>query len=436
MHLLFIAATSAGTAEAPPPPPPPLEPVVRPLTRVVPARKASARKRVRLRTLGREEFRVRLRRGRRPASNIDRFVEGFSWTDDGPVVTGTLQFRQPEEGPKKDPIGVSRGDRIYLEYSPDGRGPWKDVPGGPFRVQDPSVTLPDGAVSVEFSNDLQRLSESKTSWRFVEDKAHPKGWRTDEIVKFAARRFGLRVAPLPRMKHRVRRLIRKSASPLEIIALAFRFERRDTGRRFFLGLRNGKLVAWPYRRSREVTVFGPLILQATYAERFRDDFATELNVRASGKGKAKKRKISVRVVSKAAQRRYGRVVRDYHPHDVKTEAEARKAGQRSLARRAKPRKELTLTHPGMIGIGRGDAVRLTLEPELGLKQVVFVRGVTHVVGPGEYTVEPTIAWDDPYVDKKAEREEEKKKKKRKRRGIHDEPTPPPIPKNRKVRDDS
>lgn len=352
------------------------------------------------------DFRVRLHRGSRRPIAVDALVEQLSWTDDGPVMTGDLTFREPpyvtKDG-RKVPLNVGRGDRFKVFTSQRGRNRWSLL--WEMRVQPPpgggesvSSDIVEGAAIFQLANDLALLSESHDDWHFTTDKKHKKGWRGDQIVRYVCKRYGVPVGPLPRMKSRTKRLTRKNTSPLAIIALAFRKERTQTGKRYFLGLRKGKLTAWPYRRSAWLLVLGPLISQAVYGESDRADFATELVVRA-GSGKTKKKKIHVKVRSRGAIKRFGLIRKNFTPKHVDTAAEARRAGKRELVKRLKPRREITLSHPGIPQLARGHAILLDLKTELGLRQILYVKSVSHRVSSGDYTMDPTLAFDDPFENK-------------------------------------
>jgi hypothetical protein len=375
---------------------------------------------------------VRLKRGTRKAVAIDALVESMSWTDDGPVMTGDLSLREPPyvtRRGKKVPLNVGRGDRFIVQFSERGHGRW--LPLWEMRVQTPqgggeavSSDIVEGVATFQLADDIVLLQESLDDWHFTTDKKHPRGWRTDEIVKYVAKRYGIRLGPMPRMKTRVKRLTRKNTSPLAIISLAFRKERTATGKRYFLGMRKGRLCAWPYRRSAWLYVFGPLIQSAVYGEVDRPSFATELIVRAAS-GKTKKKKVRVTVRSKGAVKRFGLIRQSYSPKHVDTPAEARRAGKRELVRRLKPRREISLSHPGIPQLGRGHAIMLDLRAEIGMRQILYVKGVVHRVTAGDYTIEPTLAFDDPFKDKNKEKAQADKCRKAREAG---KPLPKGCPK--------
>jgi hypothetical protein len=94
-------------------------------------------------------------------------------------------------------------------------------------------------------------------------------------------------------------------SPLDVIAAAYKRERNYTGKRFVISCDHGKLNITPLRRSPQLLELGPSLIQASFQQQFRQDFATSVIVRATGKvdvgkdKKGKKRKGTARSSSRS-----------------------------------------------------------------------------------------------------------------------------------------
>ena len=117
----------------------------------------------------------------------------------------------------------------------------------------------------------------------------------------------------------------------------------------------------------------------------------------------------------------GRIHKFLDDPDADTRKVARRHGRKDLKVNAKPEEELTLTHPGVPMVRRGDALRVKLGNEFGMKRIVFVKTVEHVLSAGDYTMELTVDLDDPYHDEDDARKKRKKKRaarNRNRRGEH------------------
>lgn len=362
------------------------------------------------RKYGRDAFRVWLLRPKKKAVRIDHMVEGFSWTEprDSAIITGTLTVRPPEN--RERAIVILSGHRVRIEHAPFPTG--RFTPILELRIYSPSQSAAGLVGSLELRSDLALLEQSEDDFKFTRGIRHPKGWRTDQIVSEVCRRYGIKHLPLPKGKHYVKKKVYTDASPLTVINEAYLAERKNTGRRFVIRFALGRLSVTPLRRSSSLLMLGPSLVEAAITETPKEEFATAVTVRgvtesrkgkdAKGRKKVKHGKIALKVQSAPSVARYGFVHRIVHALDADSPAEARTLALRYLADKAKPVKSLTLTHPGIPTIRRGDALRLAL-PTLGLKQVVWVAEVTHTVGADAYSMDVTCTFDDPYVDEKAQR---------------------------------
>jgi hypothetical protein len=117
---------------------------------------------------------------------------------------------------------------------------------------------------------------------------------------------------------------------------------------------------------------------------------------AKGHKKTSHRKISVVVSRPETVKRWGAVHRIVFANDASTDAEAREAGLHHLWRVMRPQQTLTLTHAGILGLRRGDYVRVVI-PEGDLDVLVFVKNVNHTLAGGSYQQEITVGFDDPLL---------------------------------------
>ena len=368
--------------------------------------------------LGLQEFRVTVLRAKQQTLHLDDLVEGISWTEpaDSAITTGEVRYRKPATGSE---LHIRPGDQVRVDYSAWGQKQWKKL--WTMRAYEPSATLADGTRSISLANDLLLLSRSIDDFNYSKSKTRPHGWTISQAVKHVCRRFGLRIGRIPTMRHRVKKKSWLDTSPLRVINDLMLMQRNYTGRRYVLRFQNGKLNILPLKRSLDLMILGPTLIDASLQQSFHEAFATALTVRSVAQTQAgpsaspsrarrtTARKINVKIRSRTAMKRYGYVHRIVYAHGATSTAEARRLGLRYLAKIARMKKEMTLNHVGIPTLHKGDALRLQL-PELGLKQVVYVSEITHTVSAGDYTMDVTVMFDDPYVDVKASRVDENKEK--------------------------
>jgi hypothetical protein len=216
----------------------------------------------------------------------------------------------------------------------------------------------------------------------------------------------------------------EGASPLAVITKAYKLDRDETGRRFVIAMKNGRLTVTQLRRSRDLLLVGEHLIEATLQESLKKNFATVVKLHATAKkakdkkGKKKKNKLEVEVKSgKAAMARYGRIRAEWTLDDpVASKAAARRQAKIRLAKSQEPKQELSMTLPGIPTLQRGDALKVAI-PEFDMVELIYVASVSHNVAPnGDYTMEVTAAFDDPFVDEKGEEIREKICKKARKRG--------------------
>ena len=358
--------------------------------------------------LGRDDFLVYLLRPKQPARPLTSLVTSLSWSDSAPVLTGDLQVQDPSSG--KPTVDILAGDQIQLQGRSLSAGVWNEV--WRMRVQGTTTSLKAGTRAWTLADDLQNLADSVDDFRFARKKGHRRGWLASEVIRYVCRRYGIKVGALPRTTYRIKNLTKKAASPLDVITDAMKTERVHTGRRYVMRFRRGKLFITPLVREALVYEMGPTIIDATFTTAKDPRFATDLTVLGSSsthKGKdgkkhkvAKPHKITVRVTSPKSSRRFGVVHRSITLKGIDSRAEARSRGLHEITKSLKPVRTFTFTHPGILGVRRGQAMRLAF-PERGLAQVVWITELRHSVSGGDYSMEVTVMFDDPFKLTKADR---------------------------------
>lgn len=386
---------------------------------------------------GEEDFRVTVLRPqeKNPAdrkSALDSFVTDVEWEDAGPILHGSVTLTTEKE---TKPLAVGEGDVIRLE-SAHRRG-IHYVTVWDMRVEDVNENASDGTIELTLSDELAWLQKSREDWSFKasglkqktgkktkkeKEEAKEKGekqegegvgdvrfkrahgWYCHEIAEEVCRRYGVKVRRLAKGTHLIKNLTEQNASPLEVIMKAYKIERENTGRRFVVRFRRGKLEVGVMVRSKTMLLIGETLIEATVSRALQKGLATAATVTATIKGKKKQKhdKLETTVVAKRASKRYGYVHTTIHLEDpVSSKAEMRKLAKRKLITSMRPSREVSLEHPGISTLFRGDSIKLQL-PELGLAEIVYVKTVSHSVSAGDYTMSVTCGFQDPYVDKQGE----------------------------------
>lgn len=381
--------------------------------------------------VGEDRWRLTADRGAtRPRLRLDSMVESFDWDDSTAVLTGSMTLKLP---PRK--IDLTHGHLVICEHARGG-GRFREV--WRMRISAPNADA-TGGYQLTLSDDMALLQASKDDFDYRKDKRHPNGWLPHQIAADIARRYRFRIGRMVRTTHRIKKLHRPNASPLEALTAALLKEKVAKKRKMVMRWRRGRLEVLPLRRSREMLALGPMLIDAGLTTTMRENLATAVTVRATAGGKGKKKqRISRLVVSRAAAARYGFIHRKITASDADTLAEAVAFARRRLASLAEPERELTVTVPGVPTLRRGAAMRVSL-PELGLKSIVFAKAIRHSVTPGGYTMEVTCGFDDPLRDRGAEQRDKKaataKKRGRKAPKGHTQRPKRPKPKKARVRGD-
>jgi hypothetical protein len=342
-------------------------------------------------------------------------VSEINWYRQGAVMQGSVTLNRA--GLRRVPSEVQKGDVLRLLVQASDGQPFKPLWEMEVRKRTPSVG--SGSSDLTLRSRYAAAQHTRMHWRFRDDKAHPNGWTADQIVRRAAARGKVRVGRLARGKHRIRKLVDKSASVLEIAVAAYTRDRHWTGRQFDVTLARGVLEVLELRRPRYMLLLGPQITDVVTNDPLAAPFASALVLvaKVKRKGSKRRRKLRVRVVDRARVRRFGYIERTVNVHDDKidTRGELRKHGLRLLARRGKPFKTATVTLAGIPWVDRGDGCRLVV-PEEGIATAVYVTRANHTLSSGSYTMDLDVQVEDPWAkDAKAARVRQKKAAARARR---------------------
>lgn len=342
---------------------------------------------------GRERLRFTLRREQRrlTALNIDPYVEHVDWARDNQVRTGELNFYRPLTGLQAG--AIAEGDRVLCEVDLHGTGQWRRL--WYMTVDTPQHQIVQGTLSMALKAGLKTAQESKAAFSL-------KGKDARQITLEVARRFHIQVGPLPEAHHKIDKLVRKSASPVDVVTAAWAAERTATGRRFDVDLSRGRIDVTELREPFYMLLLGPAIIDAAVQQTLRS-MASAVIVTSTRRVGGRRQKLRVKVVDEARVNRHGYIVRHVNHPNLASAAAARRWGLRWLARQAKPTEDITFTHPGLPFLDKGDALRLTLADADLNNLLCFVKSANHQCSAGSYTMDVTVGLSDPWVDVKAER---------------------------------
>lgn len=340
--------------------------------------------------------------------------------------TLTLQRQDPDKG---DEIPIDRGDRvrILLYHHKRWHRLWDLTVTGV-----PEVTLGEGTMSVELGDPLAKLEQDERKWEFKKDDSHPHGWRPGEIATHVCHKQGVPIGRIVNGHHRIDNLKMKSAG-LAVIKKAFAEERDDTGQRFVIRFRNGRLDVVPIRRNRVLYEIHHIEEDASVSGQPPGKSPTTV---VEAHARVNKKKVTVKVVAHRAAARFGRQTKEVHYGRMGSRKAVRNKALRFLAREIEPKRTANLTIPCIPFIERGDAVRWrTKEPgwhgstPLAVnRQFAFTTSVIHNVGADFATTSLVLTQRDPYLKQLkeiAQAEQDDKDKKRKGQNDNTGGTSPP-----------
>jgi hypothetical protein len=94
--------------------------------------------------------------------------------------------------------------------------------------------------------------------------------------------------------------------------------------------------------------------------------------------------------------RYGYIHRTLYSPDADTLAKLKQEAEQWLAAISQPRKNVSVSHPGIPKLKRGDAMRLAL-PDMRL-QDLWITEAHYTIQPGAFDMELVLAKEDPFVE--------------------------------------
>lgn len=349
---------------------------------------------------------------------LDPMITSMTW-DDNLIQTASISLTNPY---KNNKLNVALGHKISIFYSPKkGGGGWRKL--FTLRVTEVTESADGETMDIVASDQLDWLKKSRDDFSYRKGKGkskdkRPNGWYAHQITRDVCKRYGIKVGSLAKGRHAITNLTKKNASPLSIIEEAYKKEREETGYKYVIRMRRGKLTVRRLRRSRELLIYGGQALEGQVVRRLNKKLATELTVRGQVEedGSEKKRTVKVKA-KKKVRRRFGFIHNFWNleGEDAKSVAALRRKGKRELVDRQKPDEEVSITVPGYPGLQRGDALRLAW-PQAQMRELVYVTAVSHSVTAGDYTTDLTLSFDEFYVDKEGEKIREKICKKAKENG--------------------
>jgi hypothetical protein len=357
--------------------------------------------------LDRFVFRGTLRRGDQPKRervlDIGPLLTSLSWEDTGPLMNGTAEMMQLDT----ERFSIKTGHQLKIEWAKHRGADWAVL--WQMRVQTVDETS-DGTVSLELIDELSWLDKSRDDFQYKKGKgkskhSRRKGWLAHVIARDICRRYGVKVGKLAKGKHRIENLTEENISPVAAITKAYDLDRAETGRKFIVRMRYGKLEVLTLKRSRYLLLVGPHLIEAAYSRGIKEDLTTRFRVSTEVKrGHRKQKKIEVLVRSKRkVMRRFGLIHKPLTLDDpVKTKAQARNRAKRKLGQSQKPVRELSVSMPGVPSVGQGQAIRVKLE-DMGLNELVYVTSASHMVSAGEYTMDLEVSFTDPFTDPEGEK---------------------------------
>jgi hypothetical protein len=327
---------------------------------------------------------------------LDEVITGATWEDLGVAANlAELAIRQASS------LQLLEGDIVACSAVLGG----ERLPIWRMRVsQVGDIDVASSEATISLASEAAFLNASQYDFHFNADRTHPKGWDARQITIAVCERLDIPVQlPLPRATYK-QKGVKSLASdgegnPINVITGAWKREAERNGRRFALTMELGVLqIREITGRQRPVPfAFGASMQSATYTKTGlsrRSKFATVVTVHNTTKGKTPVRQqVTVRHPSKFVRRRYGLIHKDLHVTEHKTRAQLRAIGLRYLnALPVAPRRSITFTHPGVIGLRRGDIINVRV-PEENISGQALVMSCAHTLAPGSYTVEVSAQFD-------------------------------------------
>jgi hypothetical protein len=356
-------------------------------------------------------FRLFARLANGKTVRLSRIVN-LTWDDATAILTGSLTTGVPTFAVHDPEVRLQQGDRVAC-YASIAGGSFRHI--WTMRVYKPEYHAADRQRTYQLANDLELLRLSEDNFVFKKDKKHPHGWTGPQIIREVCKRYGVPVGAIYGSKKSLTKgspVRVKLGSPLEVIRSVIWRERKRNGRKLFIRWTKGKLYVMPLRRSRNLIALGTTLIDAMLSQEMPEQFSSALTIHAlpefkaaedaSGAKKSKLGKMHLYLESPVSRRLYGFVHRVVWSPDAKTTTLLRKEGLAYLRASARPKKTLTLTHPGMPFLRRGDAIRVAIGGRALRRQVVWASHIVHQASAEGYTVEIEVTFDDPYIDRRGQ----------------------------------
>jgi hypothetical protein len=342
---------------------------------------------------------VQIRRPRdghpRATLEVGSLVTDVTWERPDARTTGSITFRSPSED---TPGLLAQGDivRLIARDTPAGAWAvvWEMTAGKPVHGVGTDTTW-QAALTAK----LGVAQETRKGWKYAPDATHRNGWRADEMTVAAARRLKVPLGVIARGQGPLGRTVLKSGSVLDLATKAYKLERTEHGRRFDVSIGRGVLDVTELRRPAHILPLGRFAIDAALGEAVAAEFASAVVVTSTVKAKdgAKRKRLRETVVDADRVERYGYIEKKTSKAGLTSAAAVRRYGRRWLARVASPYTEVTIEHPGIPWVQRGDAFDLRLK-RADLRQTVWVKNAAHSLSGGAYTMTVTLATDDPWED--------------------------------------
>lgn len=364
---------------------------------------------------GEFEFELTLLRGKGVAPlNLDSMVEQFEWTDEETAMAGSVQLRRPVPNDRSSlPIGRAHRVRCRVRWA----GRWYEL--WTMRCEPPATDVqPDGVtLTVTLVDDLDLVKRGKRRYLRRTRKRRRHGYFGHAVLREEARKEGIKLGAIAKCKHRMSK-IDVTGSFLDLVVKIYEHERKHTGRRFVIRMRNGRLEVVPYRRNRLLYVLAEEIRGAeiTQEPKVEQPITVLVGKGRVGKGKAAK-KIRHTEYRRDMVRRFGymRKVKDYG--HVLSHGDLRSQVRKDLADQYRVDTKASVSHQGIPFIRQGDGARLLLASEgfVGKRSYVFCAGGRHQVQGGSYTSQWSFTREDPFAKDRERREKDARARKRKQR---------------------
>lgn len=382
---------------------------------------------------GLAEFQIVLVRPEEPMPGrylgLDRAGISLEWVEgEGATMTGTLTARRP--GPRRvASIPVLRGHRIRLRLKVGGE--WSVL--WDMQVTEPPETdVGSGTLTCALADPLSALHLNEKEWEFKKDKQHPDGWTCDEITRFVCKDQKVRIGKLVQGKVKIKKLKLKG-SGLEVIRKAYAQEKRKSGDRYVIRMRNGRLNVTTFGRPGVAFEIKGIEKSATTTATAKSLHPTTV-IKAKGHIKSgdKNHKVEETVVAESAAGRFGRSEKEVDYGKVKSRSELREEAMRDLSEGLELERGATLTIPGMPLIEKGSQIIWrTNEPGWHGKvgdtdrdrAFAWATTVTHSLGPASYDTTFTLSQDDIYLADRERRDDERRSKSKKEREGREDKNP-------------